>query len=174
MNPEQSRQVLIASLIGKLEAIRGEAVQTARAHADLVRKVAAPFVPSARNLLHYIALRRHELREVQRTLAELGLSSLGRCERWVLGNLEAVLSALRALQGEKARETSPATRAISFGEGERLMDEHAARLLGPEPDRRVRIMVTMPPEAAGDYSFMRALVAAGMDCMRINCAYGME
>ena len=32
-------------------------------------------------------------------------------------------------------------------------------------------MVTMPSEAASDYLLVRELVAAGMDCMRINCAH---
>jgi pyruvate kinase len=33
---------------------------------------------SARNLLHYLALRQQDIREVQKRLASLGLSSLGR------------------------------------------------------------------------------------------------
>ena len=37
--------------------------------------------------------------------------------------------------------------------------------------RTVRIMVTMPPEAATDYSLVRDLLLHGMDCMRINCAH---
>ena len=32
-------------------------------------------------------------------------------------------------------------------------------------------MVTVPTQAADDYGFVRDLVAAGMDCMRINCAH---
>ena len=35
---------------------------------------------SARNLAHYLALRRHDVRELQSQLALLGLSSLGRTE----------------------------------------------------------------------------------------------
>jgi pyruvate kinase len=45
-------------------------------------------------------------------------------------------------------------------------------VFGPAPDkRRVRIMVTMPSEAAADYPLVRDLVARGMDCIRINCAH---
>ena len=32
-------------------------------------------------------------------------------------------------------------------------------------------MVTMPSEAADDYLLVHELVAAGMDCVRINCAH---
>ena len=45
-------------------------------------------------------------------------------------------------------------------------------LLGSVPaDRGVAIMVTMPSEAAVDYSLVQHLVEHGMDCMRINCAH---
>lgn len=45
-------------------------------------------------------------------------------------------------------------------------------LLGPPPtDRTVRVMVTMPSEAAVHYELVRDLVAAVMTVMRINCAH---
>src|SRR5947207_471165 len=50
--------------------------------------------PGARNLLHYVALRRHDIRELQEQLAGLGLSSLGRTESHVLAAIRAVLRVL--------------------------------------------------------------------------------
>src|SRR5262249_23663125 len=51
-------------------------------------------------------------------------------------------------------------------------EEHTEAMLGPEPaERSVRVMVTMPSEAADDPALVRGLLAAGMDCMRINCAH---
>ena len=48
-------------------------------------------------------------------------------------------------------------------------------LLGSVPaDRGVAIMVTMPSEAAVDYSLVQHLAEHGMDCMRINCAHDDE
>ncbi|HEX3093966.1 MAG TPA: hypothetical protein VHW72_15135 [Candidatus Angelobacter sp.] len=35
---------------------------------------------SAPNLIHYLALRAHDLRKLQKNLAEIGVSSLGRSE----------------------------------------------------------------------------------------------
>ena len=52
---------------------------------------------SARNLLHYLSLRRHDLRDAQTVLAERGLSSLGRTESHVRYGLEAVLKTSAAL-----------------------------------------------------------------------------
>lgn len=45
------------------------------------------FRESARNLSHYLALRNRDLRELQRTLAARGLSSLGRAEAHVLSTI---------------------------------------------------------------------------------------
>lgn len=54
---------------------------------------------SAKNLLHYLALRRHDIRHLQSELAALGLSSLGRTEPHVMSALKAVLTVLGNLTG---------------------------------------------------------------------------
>ena len=54
---------------------------------------------SARNLLHYLALRRHDIRELQEQLAALGLSSLGRTESHVISALHSVMEVLAQLAG---------------------------------------------------------------------------
>src|SRR5271168_4561097 len=61
----------------------------------------AGFADSALNLAHYLALRRLDLRPLQRPLTALGLSSLGRLESRVLPTLLAVRSALSALLGRE-------------------------------------------------------------------------
>lgn len=45
---------------------------------------------SARNLLHYLSLRRRDLRPLQDQLAALGLSSLGRAESHVKANVDII------------------------------------------------------------------------------------
>ena len=131
---------------------------------------------SARNLLHYLALRRRDLRPVQHRLARLGLSSLGRCEAAALTNLDAVLDVLERLQGGAPRPRgSGAATALELGDGSSRLERHAEDLLGPtRGDRGARIMVTLPPEAADDPGVVRGLIAAGMDCARINCAHDDE
>jgi len=125
---------------------------------------------SARNLLHYLALRRHDLRPLQEKLASLGLSSLGRSESCVLVNLRAVLHILHSL-GEHSWDL-PEPEAVDYHEGKCLLSRNTDALLGPITDeRRVRIMVTMPSEAGQDCTLVRKLLASGMDCMRINCAH---
>lgn len=125
---------------------------------------------SALNLAQYIGLRRHDLRGLQTDLMTYGLSSLGRCEARVRANLDAVLWALTALRGQKAavRRPTPA----QFFRGEHLLCANVAALFGHAPRaRQTRIMVTLPSDAAADFTLVRALVAQGMDCARINCAH---
>ena len=121
--------------------------------------------------MHYLALRRHDIRQLQSKLAGLGLSSLGRSEPHVLSSLDAVINVLYKLAGSD--ESAPASEADrEFGEGVALLEKNTEVLLGAAPaGRNVRIMVTMPPEAATKYELVRDLLAQGMDCMRINCAH---
>jgi pyruvate kinase len=127
---------------------------------------------SAANLLHYLALRRHDIRQLQGQLAALGLSSLGRTEPHVISALYAVMNALRRLAGSVENGEGLPDGAPQIGEGALLLDKNTEALLGPSPrGRSVRIMVTMPSEAATDYDLVRDLVLHGMDCMRINCAH---
>jgi pyruvate kinase len=125
---------------------------------------------SADNLLHYLAFRRRDVRHLQERLARLGLSSLGRLEADVLPALRAVRHALQALAGQSPSEQEHRRTAVASGS--EVLARNTERLLGTTPPQRsTRIMVTMPSEAADDPTLIRQLVAAGMDCLRINCAH---
>ena len=124
---------------------------------------------SARNLVHYLALRRYDLRELQERLARFGLSSLGRAEAQVLPSVDRLLWVLDKLGGRAVRRHPGVAEAP---DGRAPLRHNTDRLLGPQPShRQVRIMVTMPSEAASDYPLVRELLVRGMDCMRINCAH---
>ncbi|MGH3633408.1 MAG: pyruvate kinase, partial [Mycobacterium sp.] len=126
--------------------------------------------PSARNLVHYWALRQYDLREVQSELAVFGLSSLGRSESHVQAALGAVRSAITAMLGQGWQPAAPS--AVPIEQGPELLRQHTAELLGPRPaHRRTRIMVTLPSQAATDPDLVRGLVQRGMDIARINCAH---
>ncbi len=129
---------------------------------------------SVRNLLDYLALRKHDLRDLQSRLAALGLSSLGRSESGALAALEAVIAIVEKLSGGQWVDPLPPDQ-VAFKIGSAVLSEHADDLLGPVPHgRAVRIMVTMPSEAAQSYELVKGLVEAGMDVMRVNCAHDSE
>ena len=103
-------------------------------------------------------------------LSDLGLSSMSRAERKVQATIDTVLTHLHNLAGNewKPRRKPP----FCYQEGRQMLDENTIALLGdPTPGRRVRIMVTMPSEAADNYDLVKNLLQNGMNCARINCAH---
>ncbi|TPE44088.1 pyruvate kinase [Pontibacter mangrovi] len=159
-------------LIKQLDQLHQDAVALEQKFAPAVEAVHPKYKKSAKNLLHYLALRQHDIRQLQEKLAQLGLSSLGRAEGHVLASLQAVREHLCRLA---ECPPSPQQLAVSFFENRELLAAHNEALLGPEPAKRsTRIMVTLPAEAADQYELLPRLLKAGMDCARINCAHGTE
>ncbi|MCB2017666.1 MAG: pyruvate kinase [Hydrogenophaga sp.] len=159
------------SLIQQLWALRAAMLESEKRYAAAIARVGPQQRDSARNLIHYLAMRATDLRELQVHLAWLGISSLGRAESHVLASVDKVLGILHRLSGQdwKDRSSDEPVGSIS---GPTRLHEHTAALLGPVArDRQVRIMVTLPSEAAVDPALVRGLVEAGMDVARINCAH---
>jgi pyruvate kinase len=130
------------------------------------------FKQSALNLAHYLALRRHDLRPLQQALVPLGVSSLGRCEAHVLPTLDAVLATLADIAGENIKSVPNRPPCRSFETASENLNRQATAVLGPiSGPRCVRIMVTLPTEAATERSWARKVIAAGTDCVRINCGH---
>src|SRR5262249_11181877 len=79
---------LVARLAQELTSLRADLIDLEEKSASRLHALPTAQSASARNLLHYVALRRWELRDLQDALASLGLSSLGRAESCVLGTIE--------------------------------------------------------------------------------------
>jgi len=163
----------IRPLVGLLNQVDG--LLTSLSDAELSWKgwlstVAPEHKASARNLVHYWAIRQFDLRELQAGLAAFGLSSLGRSESHVHATLAAVRSAIAAIV--EGRWRLPAPSAVPIEQGAEILRQHTVELLGPRPAHRTtRIMVTLPSEAATDADLVRGLVQRGMNIARINCAH---
>ena len=158
------------SLLSQLIALRAQILQESeRPLASWLPSVTdKSFVPATENLAHYIAVRHHDLGPIQDALAALGLSSLGRSEARVLTSLDAVLATLERLC-EVAPRDYPS--AAQFDLGNALLQTMQERIFGKRAGISTRIMVTLPSDAADDPGLVDRLVAAGMDCARINCAH---
>lgn len=162
-------------LIPKIRDLRARAIALEQSHRDEIHSIEPGYQASARNLLHYLALRQSDLRPLQEELTALGLTSLGGREAQILSSLDAVLVALHALAGRPWQPGYQPLSQLSIDDGTIVLDHHSQLLLGsPAGKRSVRIMVTMPSEAASDYLLVRNLLAAGMDVLRINCAHDDE
>jgi len=120
---------------------------------------------SARNLAHYLGLRRKDIRRLQLGLAAAGLSSLGRSEGHVR---DTVLRLTAWLSGEK----DPVPYALDRTRAETLLHENTYALFGPRPaDRHVFIMVTAPDAAQVTAKWATEVIRAGADVLRINGAH---
>ena len=126
---------------------------------------------SARNMVHYWAIRQCDLRELQIRLAAYGLSSLGRSEPHV----EATLSVIRsAICGHARRRLAAArTFGVRIDQGSELPQRRTEELLGPEPVEsrdphhgHAALLGRDRPRRRGASWSKR-----GMNIARINCAH---
>jgi pyruvate kinase len=164
----------LCTLLDALQQLRQVVVQQGQDIFDQWRShiQRQAFLSSGLNLAYYLALRRHDLRPLQAALIPWGLSSLGRLEARVMPNLDAVIATLGAIC-QVSSTTLPSRPSIeTFLEGDRLLQQHTQDIFGQTlTERRVRIMVTLPTEAASHYEFVRDLLQRGTNCVRINCAH---
>jgi pyruvate kinase len=118
------------------------------------------------NLLAYLALRDHDLQDLQLELAELGLSSLGRLESNVLTSLQRVMEHIGGTFPQTSLALPDSTKARA------LLAQRSLALLGrPRAGRSTRIMVTVDAGVIRQNDLLEQLLLAGMDIARINCAH---
>jgi pyruvate kinase len=126
---------------------------------------------AARNLVDYLAVRQRDISELQRALQRHGFSSLGVIQGHVMASIDAVLGVLDSLSDE-TRPALDLSRYPAIEDARKVLRAYADEALGPCPaDGAVRIMVTMPSEAATNPDIIDDLLAQGMSVMRVNCAH---
>lgn len=160
----------IHNLISVLEEVYKTSEKFMVQYKDDLDKIHPAYKISAKNLIDYLAFRKHPINEIQESLEELGISTLTMGERHILSNIEAVINNLR-----KIIDGAYQYRAIQkekFREGINFQNINSTALLGPGiPDRITRIMVTLPFDAAFDYNLVLGLLKSDINCFRINCAH---
>lgn len=171
-NTEKSKSVeaIYESLLVNLKKLSHELVSTEEEFEKNIKKVHDQHAGAAINLVHYLGLRRQDLRKLQTELANVGLSSLGRSESKVLPTIHSIIYLLEsALNAERSQ-----TSQIQY-ENNPFLEKNSLEVFGAPPsDRNVRILVTLPSEAANEYSLVKRMLLKGMDCARINCAHDDE
>jgi pyruvate kinase len=180
-NETRACLIAVARELIRLEGSLNDLEKEMRSSID---RVAPDQRESAKNLVHYIALRKHDLRDLQIRLSQRGLSSLGRSESCVMGSLLEVSERAHeslALLGDRvarrglARLEKQRSAAMSCETAQSYLHQHTHDVLGPRPDdRHVYIMVTAPSAKEADRAWMVKLLRAGMNVLRINCAHEGE
>ena len=168
MLPGRSTEELIAQLL----TIRDDMLRTVTLRKSIIDSVHGDQRESASNLMHYVALRRHDIRQLQDDLTRRGLSSLGRSESHAVSNVDAVIDALLLMSPQFSPLRPAVEEAPDYARGTALLDRNTTRLFGERPaGRSAYIMVTLPGEAADAPVLVRDLLDAGMNIARINCAH---
>ncbi len=163
---EPGLRAVVERCLGELDALTAAAEEGEREHQPAIDGVHQLHRPGAVNLVHYVAVRRRDIRGLQADLTSLGVSSVSHLEQSVMSTLRTVRSVLARLLGEDV------AASMVSNSGTQILERNADRLLGPaNPSSRNRIMVTLPSEAAQHRALVPALVDAGMDIARINCAH---
>lgn len=121
---------------------------------------------SITNLIHYLALRREDLRPLQDDLHDAGLSSLASAESHILRQVQAVLQRLGTKIPLKELSTG------DFSVGTQKIVSRAAAMFGTKTRTDIpHLMVTFESGLATDYAGVKALLLAGMNIARINSAH---
>ncbi|HSQ19408.1 MAG TPA: pyruvate kinase, partial [Blastocatellia bacterium] len=84
----------LSQFIKELSVMRSEMLRFESSFQTRIQDLHDSHKYSAANLLHYLALRSRDIRQLQARLASVGLSSLGRAESHALVSVEAVLRIL--------------------------------------------------------------------------------
>lgn len=165
--------VNLSQINDQLESIRDRAREFEARYEPELAATHPEFRAGARNLVHYLALRHSDLRDLQEDLSSLGLSSLGRAERDVMASLQMVQKALAGITGKTDVDSGEACQRMDLrNPGAQI---HNQAILGQcHADREVGIMVTLPPEAGQDRALVAGMINAGMNVARINCGHDSE
>jgi len=161
-----------------IESLRDRILALRRSVLDLESRVEAEITQihperkeAARNLIDYLAVRQADILDLQEDLHEIGLSSLGVMQGHVIASLEGVIRVLDRLCRKDSGATDTSNRP-TIVEYRAHLDRFADETLGvPVSPGLIRIMVTMPSEAAVDAEIIESLLGQGMSVMRVNCAH---
>lgn len=157
---------LLSTVRTALQRIDQNLISAEQRHEKVIGQVHPEQRQSAVNLVHYLALRCEDLRDLQDDLHNAGLSSLASAESHALRQVQAVLQRTGVRIAE--RDLSPCDYPLAS----RLLHQRAQMLFGPKVNPNIpHVMVTFDTSLADDYAAVKALLLAGMNVARINCAH---
>jgi len=127
---------------------------------------------SVKNFLCYLKLRTFDLRDIQKNLTMLGISSLNNSERQVLANIENILYLLHFTIGRKFTGKYPfGQHPVNFYQSKKVLLTNTKRLFKVSQDKGYTLcMVTLPSEAVR-YEVVLELMQSGMQIARINTSH---
>ena len=158
-------------LCRQMDALIEACLDSERRHMVQIERVHPKYRSSAKNLVHYRAMRSRDLSKLQKRLKNLGFSRLAKAESHVLPSLTTTRRLIDLLEGSPDHEPH-ITPELSIKKSKRRLRKNSTALLGPRSkNRNSMIMVTMPTEASWNTKLIEDMISGGMGVARINCAH---
>lgn len=158
----------LLKLRDELERIDDHMLRAEKDFHHLLEKLHPSNHKRAVNLLHYLALRSMDIRELQDMLHEYGLSSMASSESHIRGQLLAIAAHL-------GKEAISPDNVFDYRKSKESLHARSAALFGERQLESVPyIMVTFESSYADDYAKVKNLLQSGMNVARINCAHDDE
>ncbi|BFP40128.1 pyruvate kinase [Flavobacteriaceae bacterium GF1] len=167
------KKAIVLGVIEQLDAIIAKMNEDEERLKETLGDVGPYHEKSAQNLANYVSFRSFDVRKMQENLKNLGLTRFANAE----GHIKASVLTIRYLLGLTVaeHEKEALKGQWSIKKGKKILARNTKNLLGEGvSERRVRIMVTQPREAADDYEMVKQMIEKGMDCARINCAHDSQ
>ncbi|MBZ0327985.1 MAG: hypothetical protein K8F54_10305 [Altibacter sp.] len=131
------------------------------------------YTNSAKNLIHYLALRSFSIDILQKKIDEIGLPNSPEFKGSILHRILSFKTIINSLL--KTDSSDDKKIFLTNKEAKKIQKENFEALFGKiKNKRKTAIMVTQPLNAASDAQFTKSLIDLGMDCARINCAHDDE
>ena len=138
-----------------------------------LKSVHPNYAYSAKNLVHYLAMRSFNINVLQQKLEDVGLPIALETQDNILYsllNLRTILYSLLNYQLQDEEKELLNNMAV-----QKIREENSKALFGSiKNERKTAILVTQPTAAATNTDFIESLLIQGMDCVRINCAHDDE
>lgn len=131
------------------------------------------YTKSAKNLIHYLALRSFNIDFLQEKMDEIGLPNSPEFKGSILHRILSFKTIINSLLNIDLPEDKEIF--LTNKEAKNILKENFEAVFGKiKKNRKTAIMVTQPLDAASDQQFTKSLLELGMDCARINCAHDDE
>ncbi len=163
----------LQEILNALDSVIGRMHEFESKYETQLNKVHPNYSQSARNLVHYLAMRSFNMNVFQDKIEDLGLPLNLESQNNILFDLLNFRTVINSLMNNEIfEEEHESLNNKQVGE---ILNKNRQAVFGEVRNkRRTAILVTQPVEAAYNKDFVSSLLKHGMDCARINCAHDDE
>lgn len=152
-----------------LKDIESSMVNEVEKRSSILSEIHTSQLIAAKNMLHYLTLRKEDIRALQNDLHSMGLSSLASSESHIRSQLQAINQRLGKRYKVEDEEI------CSFEWCQANIAHKSKKLFGERDNDFVpSLMVTFDTSFATNYALIKSLLLNGMNVARINCAHDDE